>query len=223
MTAPRTKVLLFIDKDQGTLKSLKKMFLKEKFLCFFSKQFRSSEEIFVEYKPDLVCIDFDTAVSWKTDIYKLLKDFKRINPNTKILLFYSIQSSSCLMDSLHSGIDGYLRKPFTCIELFVYILRILSFAEFDEYVEYHGLRLYIRESFVIYNGIKVFLSEKDAEILKILLNSNIPLSIESVSRDLNSNINASRMCINRLVKKLERCTGRRIIKCRYGVGYYIAI
>jgi DNA-binding response OmpR family regulator len=128
-----------------------------------------------------------------------------------------------LFKCFKSGVDDCIKSPFSIYDLAAKIFKILSLVEFSESIDFHGLKLFKKERYLIVNTSKIFITQKEVLILHTFFTRNTEISPKEFSSILKCNIPAVRMCINRLQKKLEKNTGMKIIKCRYGVGYYIAI
>ena len=69
-------------------------------------------------KPDIITLDNILPDTIGT---KLIKPFKKLNPNIKILMISAIQQSAVTKEALELGADDYLVKPFKEDELMDHI------------------------------------------------------------------------------------------------------
>ncbi len=135
----------------------------------------------------------------------------------------------------------YVQLGYTYIidrQVFIYLIPVIleNLAEFlhhDCYPSpiYRGnLTLYATNSYAIFKDCKILLSKTEVLILQMFLNSPNPYISTTKLRNylilkLNRNISNSYITVNlsRLNCKICKATGIKIIKSRYGQGYYLSI
>ena len=223
MTIPKTKIILLVEREGKVLSSIRKSLHREGFLTTSTNSLKGMEQRYMEYDPDLIFLDFDTICKWDTDFSNLFSNLKRTNYECKLILAYSVRIESLLLNCFKNGIDDCIKKPFSNAELLVRIFKNLSLIDNSDFMEFHNLKLYINQKSLVINNIKILLSIKESLVLICLFQREGLVSLSMISKSLSSNDSATRMCINRLRKKIYEDTGLDIIKCRYGIGYYIAI
>lgn len=81
-------------------------------------------------------------------------------------------------------------------------------------IKYHGLTLDLESNFAIYKDCKVNLTPKEADVLHHLITKEKQLSLSA--RYLQ-------VVTSRINRKFKTCTDTKIIRSRYGYGYYLAI
>jgi len=219
MVNPKGKIIVVIESQRENLEIVRNALRREGFIVFCTTNIKEGEEYCSEYYPSLVYISCSLDINPFLIFCKKLKQYK---PNCKIIFGSDI--SNIVTKYFQYGIDDYIRKPFSQQELIARIKKLLSMIDCFDYIHYHGLKLYIHRQELFLNNICVYLSRNETKILnQLIINQGKPFLLNSLSKALSSNDSATRMCIARLKRKLKVNTGMKIIKCRYGVGYYIAI
>lgn len=99
----------------------------------------------------------------------------------------------------------------------------------EQRICYKGLAIYPKQRYIYIKNCKIFLSKRHFEIISFLVFKNGKCSIDELKKHLlvewkmeitNEYITVN---ISRLNKRIFQATGLKIIKNRYGVGYYISI
>ena len=221
MVNPEGRIIIVIEPHRESLEVTRSALTKENFVVLCSTNVKGGEVYCSEYCPNLVYVSCSLDIKNSLNFCKRLKQYK---PDCKIIFGANIKIPNIVMKCFQSGIDDYIRKPFFQEELIARIKKLLSLIDSTSYIQYHGLKLYINRQSISLNNVCIYLSKNETVILNQLIhNRGEPFSLNLLSKSLFSNDMATRMCIARLRKKLEENTGMKIIKCRYGVGYYIAI
>jgi len=229
MVNPKGRIIVIVEPHRESLEAIRNALRKENFIPLCTTDVKVGEEYCSEYLPSLVYIGCSLDINNSLDFCKRLKQYK---PGCKIILGSNIpdeNSTEIVTKGFQYGIDDYIRKPFSQQELIARIKKLLSMIDCSDYIQYHSLRLYINRQELLFNDIRIYLSKNETKILDQLINNKgKPSSLSILSKILShnnaiTNDTAIRMCVARLKKKLEENTGMKIIKCRYGVGYYIAI
>ncbi len=96
-------------------------------------------------------------------------------------------------------------------------------------IKYHGLTIYPECNYVCFKNCKIFLSVQHLEILLFLTKNDGICEIKDLQRYLelkfNNHISNTYISVNisRINSKFKTCTGLRIIKNRYGIGYKLTV
>ncbi len=102
---------------------------------------------------------------------------------------------------------------------------ISKFQGSNEFIEYHGLKLYLKDLVLEYKQCRINITKIEALIIKALIFNKGFCSLERLCeyarRDLTSNY--IQVIVTRINNKSKLATGIKIIKNRYGLGYRIAI
>ena len=226
MVNPKEKIIIVVDNYTERRDGIRKILTREGFIVSCANTIKIAEEHCIKYSPDLLFIITSLDIN---SSFIFCKRFKKFQPSCKILFSSSIKMSGIEMLCFQNGIDDYIKNPTEEGELIARIKKSLSLIDNDSYIEYHGIKLHTDRQEVILNNVHVYISRKETKLLEYIINAIVnhnyknETSINTLSHLLNSNEKATRMCINRLKKKFYENTGMKIIKCRYGVGYYISI
>jgi len=221
MVNPKGTIVIIIEPHRQSLEITRKALRQTGFIVLCTTNMRVGEEYCSKYYPNLVYISCSLDINNSLNFCKRLKQYK---PGCKIIFGSDIDIPNIVTKSFQHGTDDFIRKPFPQQELIARIKKLLSLIDCINYIQYHGLKLYTDRQSLFLNNISIYLSRNETKILDQLINKKgEPFPLNLLSKSLSSNNIATRMCIARLRKKVEENTGMKIIKCRYGVGYYIAI
>jgi DNA-binding response OmpR family regulator len=219
MVNPPEKVTLILGKDREENNFIASTLRDFGFFPLKATNIKEGEEHFIQYSPDVLIVES----SLNNLFYPLIKRVKYHKPNCKILLLVTSDHFISTYDNLNIYYDDFLKKPFNKYELISRIKILLSLIDRNEYLKYKDICLNVTQGIIKVGEIGICLTIKENKICQILLNSHKEVSLAKLSHSIDSTSSATRMCLNRLRKKFEENTGMKIIKSRYGVGYYIAI
>ncbi len=220
MAGCKGKIIVVLDTDTTRGRKTTHDLNVNGFISFLAKDTNIAEEYCSEYSPDLLFI------TSQLDIYKILEFSKRLKsykPSCKILLSSSTDVLNMLEDCFRNGIDDYIQIPVNPYELYARIKKMLFMTDFCELIEYHGIQLDTTHKHIVINNIRIYLSKNETQIMKQLMTNRGNVPIDSLCSTILCRDTACRMSIQRLRMKFQENTGMKIIKSRYGVGYYIAI
>lgn len=224
-------VLLLISKDR----ELKELFRD---ILHFKKYPNVDFIVRKEYfkLPEHVCIKLIFLDITHLDGPKIVKTLSKVRERYIITPIFIITDSKgfsqCPIENLFNyGIKLVLQKPLRGVvieSIFYKNLAKLRDSRFD-FKKYHGLILNEKHQYIIYNNCKVFLSEMECHLLSILMEEKSPLSCNKIQIALQNKMgkrpseNSVKVSIYRIRKKLKEGIGFKVIKCKYGVGYFIAV
>lgn len=94
---------------------------------------------------------------------------------------------------------------------------------------YKGLTIFPNSGYICLKNCKIFLSQKHTDILMFIIEKDGKCNIGDLQKHIE--IEAQKeiassyitVCISRLNKQIYNATGLKIIKNRYGVGYYLVL
>lgn len=90
------------------------------------------------------------------------------------------------------------------------------------YIEYHGLRLYYESHYVLFKNCKISLSKKECCVFKkILDHQNGGKDAPKVNESCNKKY--LEVIVFRINRKFLTATNTKVIRCKYGSGYYITV
>ena len=173
---------------------------------------------------DLFCIETD---DFSSEIADLLKRIKSSTLQSQILAI--IPNNKNLKKSfLKYGTDDYLCKPYSCEDLILRCKKLtncLSF-NFSSIYEKSFLRYETKFNRVMYKNTYIPLTPTESLIMQLLLKQPI-ISQKEIKKYLETKLNKRysekyiNVLIHRTKKKVKLCTGRNLIRNKYGCGYYI--
>lgn len=220
MINPRGILILIIDSDRQRRKNTTEILRREGFVILEANNIEEGEEYCTKYLPNLLFLI--SANNLKKDL-KFCSDFKHYYPMCKILFSSIISTDIFISLCFDKGINECISFPFSEWELIARVKKLLSLTRLEQPLTYHGIKLFKERREMVLNNTLIYLSKKETFILEQLIENNGISSLKMLSKVTLSKDSATRMCIKRFRKKLEQNTGMRVIKTRYGVGYYIAI
>ncbi|MGI5898027.1 MAG: helix-turn-helix domain-containing protein [Candidatus Dojkabacteria bacterium] len=102
---------------------------------------------------------------------------------------------------------------------------INHFQTTQDSIEYHGIKLHIKEHVLEYKSCKVDITKVEFLILKTLIKEEGFCSIKKLRESLGKNMtnNYLQVTVCRINIKSRQVFGIKIIKSKHGVGYRIAI
>lgn len=163
--------------------------------------------------------------------YKLLLDFlKSVKNNycsTKILVIIpnNIETKRIF---LSYGCDDYISKPYSYDDLILRSKKLINCLPLKYKVIYESNFLkYVQNSNIVtYQDTYLPLTPRETLVLRFLIENRFA-NRDEIAKYLNANLNKSysstyvSTVIHRVRKKIKLCTGRNLIRNKYGYGYYL--
>jgi len=167
----------------------------------------------------------------KLNGYELLRELRRQQNKTPVLILTIKNSVDDRVQGLDSGADDYLIKPFAVPELLARIRTILRRNSEDKSSKLGTANLFLdtTKHTAFINDKQIDLTPKEYSILELLLyNKNRVLSRLSIAEyvwgdnfDLFSMTNFVDVHIKNIRKKIDEMSGEKLIKTVRGIGYMI--
>lgn len=150
-----------------------------------------------------------------TRFYKNIEEFLEYFNDTVICLTDNF-SGKHIENLFRNGVRHVLTLPINTSLLLCLIKRYLGDINISssKLYKYRGITICRDSSYIEYNECRVFLTRKELEVLESLI------SLENKKRKHNKSFQVT---ISRINNKTREGIGLRIIKNRYGQGYYISI
>jgi two-component system OmpR family response regulator/two-component system copper resistance phosphate regulon response regulator CusR len=174
---------------------------------------------------DLICIETDKIYR---ETLELLKEIKNRQICVKILAVIP-NKQKVKKIYLSYGCDDYLCLPYSCEDLILRVNKLINNLPINYKLIYQNnyLRYECRFNKIMYKNTYIPLTPTEILIVKLLIQNKIITKNEMrkyLKAKLNKNysINYTTVLIHRAKKKIMLCTGREVIKNKYGCGYYIA-
>ncbi len=179
-----------------------------------------------EEKPDLFILDIMLEAESGVDILKKLRSVQ-VTENTPVIMLTARGDEYDKLSCFELGIDDYITKPFSVLELVARVKAIFKrYNKMKKVITYDELQINMDERVVLVQNREVNLTYKEFEILKYLLDnlSNV-VTREALLRsvwgyDFEGESRTIDMHIKTLRKKLGVYGDR--IKTVRGVGFKIS-
>ncbi|MDD5805032.1 response regulator transcription factor [Blautia sp. HCP3S3_H10_1] len=173
---------------------------------------------------DLILLDLNLP---GMDGLEILRQFRRQNSNTPVLILSARDQIQDKVDGLDLGANDYLTKPFHFEELEARIRSLTRrrFIQEDVCLKWENLVFDTRTREAAVNGTPLSLTRKESSLLEyFLLHQNRVISPEEMIEHLwdgsvNSFSNSIRVHISALRKKLKAALGTDPIQNKIGQGY----
>jgi two-component system response regulator QseB len=173
---------------------------------------------------DLTCLE---ANKDNQKIYDFLKKLKNNKLGTKVLAIIP-NDPDIKRELLSYGCDDYIPKPYNCEDLILRCKKLLNCLprKYQRYYESNFLKYNRRFDVVTYKGTYLPLTPRETLILKILIKEGFANKNE-IRKYLKAKLGKQysdgyiTVMIHRIRKKIKLCTGRDLIRNKYGSGYYV--
>ena len=188
---------------------------------YTAKDGQEAYEMYEDYKPDLVITDIKMP---KKDGLRLIKDIRKHDYNTPIVLLTSFNDHTMLINAANLSVDGYLIKPIQLEQLTLTLCTSMQRAQKDL-----GL-VRIKEDLFYNLGTKEIFSKgnlislgvKEHELLELLLRKrHLVISKEEIAEHLWPLDSICDSAIKNLILRLRKKLGDEIIISVRGIGYRI--
>lgn len=174
----------------------------------------NGKEALDETKSNLYdCIVMDIMMPVMDGI-ESLKSMRKIGVKTPVILLTAKSQVEDKVESLDSGANDYLTKPFSTKELLARIRALTRVSDEENKQIKFGNLVYNKETNKISNeNASLILSENESRIMDIFVsNPNTKISLEDInSRALNNNGQAN-MYVNLIQEKLKALNGNMKIE-----------
>lgn len=225
------KNVLILEDDSSLSKIICKSFTETSlFNTFQAFSISDSKRIVKKICIDLISLDLALPDGNGLEFLVDLLDSK-IQVVPKVIVLSKKTDIKYRTGSFELGADDYMPKPFNPQELVCRAKKLLGLNGFrkpEESLVYNDwIKINKRRKELWVDDSFVRLSRNEYILLEILMNSYGYISKEELKmkfeRKTGSSLkeNALRTAINRLRAKLYRTFHMRLIKTRYGMGYYI--
>lgn len=160
--------ILIVDDDENICEVIK-MYLENSGystkMCYDGK---AAEEVFFDYKPDLVLLDIMLPHIDGIDVLKWI----RKESQTPVIMLTAKGDTFDKVLGLELGADDYIVKPFEPKELIARVKAVMRRYNVDnankEMLKFEGLEIDINSYTVLYNGVEIKMPPKEFELLYYL-------------------------------------------------------
>lgn len=220
--------ILIVEDDEKVGSYLKENLQRENYIMDLIPNFVEIQTFLNErpYRPDLIILD---RLLGHQDTKSLISEIKQRLPETRILCLSAVNSPSEKASILDLGVDDYLGKPFSLVELQARIRALLRRKEDVQqnfFLTIGDLIIDLKTRSVSSKGRKIELKNKEyALLINFAQNVNRVYSkyqlldiIWEANLDLQSNV--LEVTIMNLRKKLEESQTAAKIHSKRNVGYW---
>jgi DNA-binding response OmpR family regulator len=173
---------------------------------------------------DLICIETD-KVYQKT--LALLKDVKNRHIEVKTLAIIPNRKKVKRI-YLSYGCDDYLCIPYKCEDLLLRVKKLINHLPVNYKLIYQNnyLKYECKFNRIMYKNTYIPLTPTEILIVKLLIQNSV-VTKKEIQKYLKAKLQKEysadylTVLIHRAKKKIKLCTGREVIKNKYGCGYYI--
>jgi len=180
-------------------------FLSDKMILDTVKSSDEAREYIASFTYDIILINLSTGN--KKICMDLLKNIKSADAGAGVIVICNGKTISCKVGVLSQGADDCLQRPFDNTELYARILA-LHRRNIPKVINIKGIEFDMISEQISYKGKKIFLSQKENNIIFYLLSkNNMIISNEQLLQALYlhpEEVNSStiRVTINNIRKKL---------------------
>ena len=217
--------ILIIDDNKELLHGLKKLLKDAKFEVHIATNIEEAEEIINKQRYDLIILDWLLPDGNGIDF---LQQQRNQNLMTPVLMLSSKGEDIEKVEALDSGVDDYMQKPFSHIELLARIRALLrrEGTHTRSNIEIKNICVDLTKREVYVDQCPIVLSKKEFELLEFLLvNANIVLTRYQIGEHLNRDFESLRESnlVDAHIKNLRKKLGSasNLIETVRGVGYWI--
>ncbi|MCO6491020.1 MAG: response regulator transcription factor [Phaeodactylibacter sp.] len=218
--------ILIVEDNTQLLEAIRETLVGEQYVCETAEKYTAASEKIHMHTYDVMVVDINLPGE---SGLKLIREIKRINPATGIIIISARDSLDHKIEGLELGADDYLTKPFDMAELVVRVKALLRRRSFSgtSTVTFGDISIDTGRREVTAGGAKVDLTKSEYNILLFFFsNPNRVLTKESIAEhiwgdnmDLVDSFDFIYSHIRNLRKKLTATGVDDPIKVVYGIGY----
>ena len=230
-----SKEVLIVEDDRE-IRALLANFLSEKNMAVTEASDGNEAYSFIMNKSfDIILLDMMLPFKTGDELIKLIRSDKcrEENTYTPVIVISAKTEIDTRLETITSGADDYITKPFDLNEVYVRIEALLRRSEGGEYagnkksgiLEALGITYNISDNEVTFDGRPIRLTAKEMKLLLLFMQNpkktfskaNLYKSVwedEYIYEDNTINVHMSN-----LRKKLMDAAGREIIETVWGIGY----
>lgn len=217
--------ILVIEDNPDLQTYLREILVEERYMVHVAGTAVKGRELFFDVNPDLVILDLNLP---DIDGETLRTEFKKVAPNTPIIILTAENSPQIIARNLRAGADDYISKPFTSEELLARIsVRMREMRDTNAILRSGDIEINKESLEVTVKSKHVDLTKTEFELLLYLMeNKNKILTREMIlSRVWSTNPDIETRVVDVYVgylrKKLEQFSSHKLIHSKRGYGYSI--
>lgn len=213
-------IIYYVEDEVALANLINKYLLNE---GYQTRVFHNGEEA-IKHAGDPVDLwILDIMLPGKVQGFDLLKDIKRLNPNTAVIFTSARDKDIDKVQGLELGSDDYLAKPFSPRELLLRIKAILrhSKGDYGREIKYGDYIIETKKREITKNGVNIQLTNKEYELLFFFLNNrgNKFDRQTILKRVWGDSYKGSTRVVDDLLRRLRQKMPDLRIETIYGYGY----
>ncbi|MEA3498199.1 MAG: response regulator [Campylobacterota bacterium] len=195
---------------------------------YFNKIYTASDgqeglEIFKKYSCDIIFTDLDMPV---VDGVTMIENIRKIDLHTPIIVISAHSHPEYFIQTIKSGIDGYLIKPYDVYDINELLKKIVVkynlYEKFKNNIQLKDNYVWIKNEKILLKDDEPFpLTKNEVKLFNLFIKAeNSILSVETIKKDIFGE-NGNDKKVRNLVSRLNLKLGTKIIEANYGMGYII--
>lgn len=228
-----TRVLV-VDDEKLIVKGIKFSLVQEGMTVDTAYDGDEAYNLFTENTYDIVILDIMLPKKNGYEVCQLIREVSDI----PIIMLTAKDSDMDKILGLEYGADDYLTKPFNILELKARMKAVLRRMQIkskvqnidvtkdDKYIEVRGLRLDKKSKRVFINGVEVYLTAKEFDLLEFLISNKDKVYsrgelLNEVWKGASGDERTVDVHVRRLREKIEKQPSEpNYIFTKWGIGYY---
>ncbi|MCO6476323.1 MAG: response regulator transcription factor [Phaeodactylibacter sp.] len=218
--------ILIVEDNLNLLEAIRETLVAERYVCETAEKYTTASEKIYMYTYDVMVVDINLPDG---SGLKLIREIKKINPETGIIIISARDSLDNKIEGLELGADDYLTKPFDMAELVVRVKALLRRRNFSgkATISFGNITIDTGRREVTAGTMKINLTKSEYNILLFFFsNPNRVLTKESIAEhiwgdnmDLADSFDFIYSHIRNLRKKITSAGCDDPIRGVYGIGY----
>lgn len=216
---------LIVDDDTKICSLLKQLLFKNNVIALHALNVVDAKKMLNYYHCDVMILDYMLP---HTNGIQFLKEIRKYNHNLPIIMLTAINETEVKLDSLQTGADDFLAKPFHSTELILRIQNLVkrtSNLNHSHHINFSGMVFNLKTKELTLNHQTIPLSTLEETLLEIFINSlGKVVTKEEILTKLGKsfteeNFNSINVSIMRLRKKIE--TQQKCLKTIRNQGFLL--
>lgn len=223
--------ILIVEDHPELLEAITKSLTSQHFTCETASDFQLASEKIIIYDYDLMVVDINLPGGGSG--LDLIRELKKINPQTGIIVISARNSTNNKIEGLELGADDYLTKPFDLAELIARVKSLVRRKKFagNTLVRFGNIELDPQNREVKIEGRPVSLTRSEFDLLnfffanpdRVIARDSLAEHIWGDHMDVADSYDFIYSHMKNLRKKISAAGGSDLIKAVYGVGYKLSV
>lgn len=223
------KRILIVEDEQRLAEIIQKQLQDSGYWSEIAFDGHTGKKMIEKNNYDLVILDINLPLM---NGYALCEEIRKVNGRIPVIMLTAFGTPENKLTGFEAGADDYVLKPFDFKELLARIrvfLKRSAYEDHENLLQIDDLEMDPVKKTVIRDGIKIELTTKEFALLELFLrNRDKILSREFISEkvwglDFETGTNIIDVYINYLRRKVDSGFRTRLIRTKFGFGFYCSI